>query len=328
MELKHLLVEYKKFLKTDNLSINTIETYLGDIDVYLNYIGFDSEFTKDTSFESLFGEQNLEDYFESIISSDKYKNREALNAKLKRTLNRKMSSFAKLLSFLVREKKISTNFVHTFDRSRFMGNISRSDDFKKYLEFNDLKTFVQKLLAFSHESKEKTTLVRDKAIIFLLIFTGVRASVLGNIKLNDLDEQLTRIDNIFLKGGGTISVPIDNIYLKPILSQYIALRGRNQNYKSENSFFLSEKGFPIDRHLIYRVVRKYTQKFLGFTVTPHVLRHTFATHMILNGAKTVDVKLMLGHKNITSTQVYQHVNDIKKKYNLINKFYKGENVKA
>jgi site-specific recombinase XerD len=50
--------------------------------------------------------------------------------------------------------------------------------------------------------------------------------------------------------------------------------------------------------------------------------------MILNGAKTVDVKLMLGHKNITSTQVYQHVNDIKKKYNLINKFYKGENVKA
>jgi site-specific recombinase XerD len=328
MELKHLLIKYKKFLKTDNLSTNTIETYLGDIDVYLNYIGFDSEFTKDDSFERLFSEQNLEDYFESIISSDKYKNREALNVKLKRTLNRKMSSFAKLLSFLVREKKIRTNFVHTFDRSRFMGNIARSDDFKKYVEFNDLKTFVQKLLAFSQESKEKTTLVRDKAIIFLLIFTGVRASVLGNIKLNDLDEQLTRIDNIFLKGGGTISVPIDNIYLKPILSQYIALRGRNQNYKSENSFFLSEKGFSIDRHLVYRVVRKYTQKFLGFTVTPHALRHTFATHMILNGAKTVDVKLMLGHKNITSTQVYQHVNDIKKKYNLINKFYKGENVKA
>ena len=132
MELKHLLIKYKKFLKTDNLSTNTIETYLGDIDVYLNYIGFDSEFTKDDSFERLFSEQNLEDYFESIISSDKYKNREALNVKLKRTLNRKMSSFAKLLSFLVREKKISTNFVHTFDRSRFMGNIVRSDDFKKH----------------------------------------------------------------------------------------------------------------------------------------------------------------------------------------------------
>jgi site-specific recombinase XerD len=70
------------------------------------------------------------------------------------------------------------------------------------------------------------------------------------------------------------------------------------------------------------MVEKYSLRFLNYRVHPHTFRHTFATCLLQNGATTAEVKTMLDHENITSTEVYEHVNEIKTKYNLINNFYK------
>jgi site-specific recombinase XerD len=92
-----------------------------------------------------------------------------------------------------------------------------------------------------------------------------------------------------------------------------------------DNLFYNKMNRRISRQLVYKIVEKYSLKFLGYKIHPHTLRHTFATCLLLNGATTAEVRKMLDHENITSTEVYEHVNEIKSKYNLINNFYRGNN---
>ena len=89
----------------------------------------------------------------------------------------------------------------------------------------------------------------------------------------------------------------------------------------ESMNLLSKKdGSSIDRHLVYRAVLKYSRMFLGRQIHPHILRHTFATVLCVNGANISDVRDMMDHKNISSTELYEHVNKIKNKSEIINNF--------
>ena len=162
--------------------------------------------------------------------------------------------------------------------------------------------------------------MRDKLILELFYVTGMRLSELVNLKETDLDFYAGTI-KVLGKRNKERLIPFGNkfaIQMKSYLAE------KRISYNETNDLFLTESGKPIYSKMVYRVVTKY----LGEVTTlkkrsPHVLRHTFATHLLNNGAELNAVKELLGHANLTATQVYTH-NTIDKLKNI----YKQAHPKA
>ena len=216
------------------------------------------------------------------------------------------------------------NYIKTLDRSELIGKYERSVEHKKYIDQKKLYSFTIKLIEVANNSDKDFIILRDVLVLLILIFTGLRVSELSDMKIADVDLKNNKIDNIMRKRGKKSEVPIEGKFLKPILKKYLEFRN---GIDSENidSLFYNKVNKPITRQLVYKIVGNYSLKFLGYRIYPHTLRHTFATCLLLNGATTAEVRKMLDHENITSTEVYDHVNEIKSKYNLINNFYRKSN---
>ena len=322
MDVDNLLTTFEKYLRAQNLSKNTVETYMNDVRYYLSERNGVENSLDGKSFVEIMSEDNLLKYFENILCSNKYDNDIKLKSKLKRTVSKKISSFSKFLEYLKREKIIDTNYIKTLDRSELIGKYERSLEHKNYIDQKELYDFADKLCKIANNSDKDFIVLRDVSILLVLIFTGLRASELGNIWTPDLDLKNNKIHNVSRKRGKESIVPIDRRFLKPILKEYLECRNSLGPQDIDNLFY-NKMNRPISRQLVYKIVEKYSLKFLGYKIHPHTLRHTFATCLLLNGATTAEVRKMLDHENITSTEVYEHVNEIKSKYNLINNFYRG-----
>lgn len=149
---------------------------------------------------------------------------------------------------------------------------------------------------------------RNYLLLLLLYDTGVRVSELINIRINDIDFENKTI-KIIGKGDKERLVYFTSDALAVILDY---LRENNKNY-----LFSNQKGTPITRKEVYNiVVRCCEEAEINKHVTPHMIRHSFATHMIINDADIMSVKTILGHSNVTTTQIYTHFNkkDLKRKY--------------
>lgn len=149
---------------------------------------------------------------------------------------------------------------------------------------------------------------RNYLLLLLLYDTGVRVSELINIRINDIDFENKTI-KIIGKGDKERLVYFTSDDLAVILDY---LRENNKNY-----LFSNQKGTPITRNEVYNiVVRCCEEAGINKHVTPHMIRHSFATHMIINDADIMSVKTILGHSNVTTTQIYTHFNkkDLKRKY--------------
>lgn len=321
MTLRKFLDIYRKSLKTKGMSDNTINLYSRDITLYLEKV---SNFNIDTSFTKfmqLFEKKKILNYFFELKNSYNKKSDGVEINKLYRTLNRKLSGFSKFLDFLVREKEIKENFLNGFDRSNIIkkNREAVSRNYTKWIPEEELSNFVRDLIVNLKENPDKYNIQRDIMITLLLIFTGLRASELNKIKLKDLDLENDFIHNVRRKRGLISEIPIEKYYLKPLLLNYVNVRS-NLNHSDSEYLFTTKNGLAIDRHLVYRSVSKFSKIFLGRKIHPHILRHTFATVMCMNGANISDVRDMLDHKNISSTELYEHVNKIKNKYDIINNF--------
>ena len=318
---KNFIEGYKNFLRLKNKSNNTIELYVRDITLYLeNYEKLNSIKTQD-KFTELFSKNRILNYFSYL--KETYENKDdgvAIN-KFYRTLSRKFSGFSKFLDYLVREREINENFLNKFDRSNFIKKnreqISRN--YTKWIPEEELKAFVLNLIELLNNEPQSYKVHRDIMIIIMLIFTGLRASELENIKIIDIDLNENFIHNVKRKRKNISEIPIEKYYLKPLLINYLN-EHRNEFMNESDYLFLKSRKSKIDRHLVYRVVSKYSKEFLGRQIHPHILRHTFATIMCIKGANISDVRDMLDHENISSTELYEHVNKIKNKYEIINNF--------
>lgn len=321
MTLRKFLDIYRKSLKTKGKSDNTINLYSRDITLYLEKVSnFDID-TPYTKFMQLFEKEKILNYFFELKNSYNKKSDGVEINKLYRTLNRKLSGFSKFLDFLVREKEIKENFLNGFDRTNIIKKnrevISRN--YTKWIPEEELLNFVRDLIGNLKENPDKYNIQRDIMIILLLVFTGLRASELNKIRLIDLDLENDFIHNVRRKRGVISEIPIEKYYLKPLLLNYVNIRS-NLDHSGSEYLFTSKNGLAIDRHLVYRSVSKFSKIFLGRKIHPHILRHTFATVMCMNGANISDVRDMLDHRNISSTELYEHVNKIKNKYDIINNF--------
>lgn len=145
--------------------------------------------------------------------------------------------------------------------------------------------------------------IRDRAILTLLYGTGIRASECAGLREEDvdLDEGLVKVKG---KGGHERSVPL-NIRVKQCLQSYRSSRGL---IGPTAPFFQSRRGRGMSRGAVYERVKRYAGNAkIPKRVSPHKLRHTFATHLVKAGVQLVTIRDLLGHRLITSTQVYLHV---------------------
>ena len=213
-----------------------------------------------------------------------------------RSVNRKLSTLRTYFKFLIREGKLE---------SSPMKRVVPPKQSKRLPEFVENRA-MDKLFA-EVEFKEGFAGVRDRLILDLFYQTGMRLSELINIKESDVTD--TRI-KVLGKRNKERLIPV-NEELASEIRDYIKCKRLEF---SDNSEFLlvTDKGQKLYEKFVYRVVNRY----LGETTSmkkksPHVLRHTFATHMLNNGADLNAIKEILGHANLTATQVYTH-NSIEK----------------
>jgi integrase/recombinase XerD len=148
---------------------------------------------------------------------------------------------------------------------------------------------------------------RDRAILTLLYATGMRAGELAGLHLRDVNFRLGVV-RVLGKGNRERIVPVADAALDAIREYADGYRLVLVRDPGESALFLSRTGRPLTREDVYRIVRKYVRRAaLRGHVTPHTLRHAFATQLLARGADLRSVQEMLGHADIATTQVYTHV---------------------
>ena len=220
------------------------------------------------------------------------------------TINRKISSLSKYYDFLIKINELKSSPLKNHKRLKVQKKLIIPFSEDEILKVVDV---------FSKNFEGK----RNLLIVDMLYSTGVRRDELINIKLNDvlLDENLVKVLG---KRNKERLVPIV-LNLKSRIKDY--LKFRNEIKSSSSNFFITTKGKKIGPSLVYRVVKNYFSKVSTKVKTsPHVLRHSFATHMLNNGADINSIKEIMGHSSLASTQIYTKIklpkiiNDYKKNH--------------
>ncbi|NMB82602.1 MAG: tyrosine recombinase XerD, partial [Ignavibacteria bacterium] len=164
------------------------------------------------------------------------------------------------------------------------------------------------LILNSPDTNDLTGL-RDKAILELFYSSGLRVSELINLKINDLffNDEVIRV---FGKGSKERIVPIGSSAIKWVNEYLIKSRpSLEKKSKSQNFVFLNKRGSKLSRMWIWKIVSKYSSDAgIKKEIHPHTFRHSFATHLLEGGADLRAVQEMLGHADISTTQIYTHIN--------------------
>lgn len=237
----------------------------------------------------------------------------------------------------VKKEDIKSYLKYLFDKDNSNRTVSRKistlKSFYKYLKENDviksspalsikypkadkkLPNFVpyNELESMINATKKDTFYERDDLIIELMYATGVRVSELVNIKLDDIDFETNSI-RILGKGSYMRTVYFGEYARDAIFKYMNGLRIKLLNGKESEYLFLNKNGNNITTRGIQKIIDKIVSETdVKTKVSPHTLRHTFATHLLDNGCDLRSVQELLGHKNINTTEVYTHVTSEKLK---------------
>lgn len=172
------------------------------------------------------------------------------------------------------------------------------------------QTEIEMLLAAPDTSTE--TGLRDRAILELMYASGLRVSEAVNLKINDVDID-SGIVTTTGKGNKTRRVPVGASAIE-WLKSYLSARRKIENIEIDN-MFVTPSGSPVNRQSIYLSIAEYAGKCGLGGVSPHTLRHSFATHLVQNNADIRSVQQMLGHADISTTQIYTHITSVQMKKN-------------
>ncbi|WP_091657291.1 tyrosine recombinase XerC [Alteribacillus iranensis] len=219
--------------------------------------------------------------------------------KLKRaTVARKISSLRSFFAFLKREDHITVNPFFSASMPK------REKKLPHFLYDNELEQL------FSSFDTNKLLDQRDLAIFEVLYATGIRVSECCRLRVGDIDEEL---GTVLVKGKGRKErfVPVGSFALEAI--DYYKQHARKQLAKKQKkdssaALFLSSKGAALTERGVYYIVNKRVKAVSqSLEISPHDLRHTFATHLLNNGADLRSVQQLLGHEHLSTTQIYTHV---------------------
>jgi integrase/recombinase XerD len=148
--------------------------------------------------------------------------------------------------------------------------------------------------------------IRDRAVLEIMYATGLRVSELVNLKLTDVD-LMTGLVRCHGKGNKERRVPLGKSAIH-WLQQYAAVKAGYGKQSSPNVFL--HRGRPFTRQLAWSMIKRHAEKVGIKNVSPHTLRHSFATHLLQHGADSRSVQALLGHSDISTTQIYTHITDM------------------
>ena len=221
------------------------------------------------------------------------------------TINRKIATLKSYYKFLIKRGIIRNNPTNNIKSLKTDQNIP------KFLKENDLAIVFDNLRAENNLKK-----IRDILILEILYGTGIRISELINLKTKNINKDKREIKVLGKRGMERI-IPLHDSLFSQIIN-YISLKEKSKITNRE-FLFCTEKGEKIYPMLISRVVKKNLSKLIqSEKYNPHLLRHTFATHILNKGADLSSIKELLGHKSLAATQVYTH-NSIEKLKETFNK---------
>ena len=258
-----------------NISIRSLDCYKEDLGLFLD--STDKENCEDlTTFD-------IEKFIKDL----------SFQGKASATIIRRAGTIRQFFLFLQKERVIS-NQASTLIMPKLQHELPSVLSIE---EVEDL---------FEQPNLNKDEGVRDRAMLEMMYSSGMRVSELLSLKMSQINIELG-ILKIIGKGNKERHVPIGDFAKEYLMNYILKVRGKHDIYKSPY-VFLNREGKPISRQYFWRKIKNYASKAgIVVNVTPHTLRHSFATHLLESGADLRMVQEILGHANITTTQIYTHV---------------------
>lgn len=272
-----LINEFTEYLLIDKkYSENTINSYKNDLKKFQNYF-------INTTIDNI-NEQKIKEYLKNLSKE----NNET------KTISHNISTLRSFYKFLLIEKKLNKNPMEWIELPKIKKTLPKTlsiDDINKLLDFT-LKD------SFSY---------RNKAMLELMYSSGLRVSELVNVKINDIDNELCVI-RVMGKGNKERIIPIGDYAIKYI--DIYSKEHRNKLIKKQYNdyLFLNNHGKKMTRQGFFKIIKNIAKiQNIKTEFSPHTLRHSFATHLLNGGADLRSIQEMLGHSDISTTQIYTHV---------------------
>lgn len=275
---KDLFLKYLQFEK--RFSINTVKSYQNDLAQFVVFINEQYSISSPESVNEKIIRSWIVDLMEKEYSS--------------LSVNRKISTLKTFYKFLLRQGYIKINPMDKVVSPKTKKKLPLFVEEKQITVLLDDLTFGDNFSG-----------IRNRIIIETFYNTGIRLSELIGIKNTDVDLYNNTVKVLGKRQKERI-IPIHSSFAKS-LKNYIEVRNTEFDSSKLDFFFVTDKGEKLYERFVYRVVNKYLN--LVTTIekkSPHVLRHTFATHMLNHGADLNAIKELLGHANLSATQVYTH----------------------
>lgn len=283
--MQDLVLGFENYLKTEKKSPkNTLDSYLRDVGQFLSYCKINSikRITKVDS--NVIGK-----FYEYLYSI----------GKSQATVSRVSASLRCFYTYLIKASVVSETPVL---------KLKTSTAEKKLPEILSSKE-VLNLLSQPSGSDYKS--IRDKAMLELLYATGIKVSELIELNVSEVNLQIGFLNLKTSKNERVI--PIYPAAVNTLQTYILNVRPALINNANETKLFTNMSGEPLSRQGFWKIVKFYANKAnIKKDITPHTLRHSFAAHLLENGATLKDIKDMLGHADISTTQVYAHI--MKSKY--------------
>lgn len=278
--MKYVL-EFLKYIDLEkNYSNYTLINYKDDLSFYLDFLNKENIDVLDSDYKV------IRNYL-SYMYNKKYSSK---------TISRHISSLRSFYKYMLKEKYIVKNPM------TLISNPKQESKLPHFLYYNELETILN--------IPDKSTPLgqRDSVILELLYSTGIRVSELVNIKLKDINLSTRKIR--ILGKGNKERIVLYGEYLKNLLDIYLN-DGREKLVKNNQEYLvLNKNGSGLTTRGVRVIIDNILKKGeIDFHISPHVLRHTFATHMLDSGADLKSVQELLGHENLSTTQIYTHVSN-------------------
>ncbi|MGX7168535.1 site-specific tyrosine recombinase XerD [Facklamia sp. HMSC062C11] len=281
---KDYLEDFAHYLKIDqDKSDNTIQAYLRDLTIFFDYCD-KSSIDQWEQVDYAFVQSYLNDLHQKNYATS--------------STSRMLSSLRQFFHYLLKEQIITLNPMQKVLGPKKEKHLPASlslDQVEKILQAPDTSEYIG---------------LRDRAILELMYATGLRVSELTHLSLRDLHLELGFIQTIG-KGNKERLLPIGEeaaYWLNQYLQDVRPLFWAKKTSRHTQHVFLNQRGNPFTRQGIWKNLNKYVQiAGISMDVSPHMLRHSFATHLLENGADLRMVQELLGHSNISTTQIYTHI---------------------
>lgn len=275
-----MLRDFENYLKNvRKYSLNTINSYISDINIFLEYLHIQKLNYKDVNHEV------IRSYLK-YLDEKKYKNS---------SINRILSSLNDYYIYLTKCKVTKYNYFEDINRPR---KEKRLPNFINYSEYMNLLATVQK-------EENEFLKARNLLLLEILFDTGLRVSEAVNIEINNINKKEQSIK--VLGKGNKERIVYYGDYAKNYLEDYLNLR-RNINIVDKDYLFLNKNYTRLTRRGVEYLISDISKKaLLRQKISPHTLRHSFATEMLNNGCDIRSVQELLGHKSLSTTGIYTHV---------------------